>query len=72
MSYFCLSAKFREKIEFPKYGTKNVLFEYFKAKILKNYCDIWNQFPRVYLIAKSWEKTKVPKFRTKNVLFEYF
>ena len=40
MSYFCLIAKFREKMEFLKYGTKNVLFEYFKARILKNCCDI--------------------------------
>ena len=40
MSYFCLIAKFREKIEFPRYGIKSVLFEYFQARILKNYCHV--------------------------------
>ena len=26
-----------------KFGTKNALFGYFLARILKNYCHIWNQ-----------------------------
>ena len=44
----------------------------FGARILKNYCHIWNQHLRVSLIAKLYEETKMPKFGTKNALFEYF
>ena len=45
---------------------------YFWAKILKNYCLIWNQHPRICLIVKFCEETKIPKFGTKNALLEYF
>ena len=37
-SQICLTAKFREKMETPKFTTKNALFRYFWAIILKNYC----------------------------------
>ena len=40
-------AKFCEKMKRPKFGTKNVFFGYFCAKILKNNCHIWNQHPRI-------------------------
>ena len=52
--------------------TKNALFEYFRARILKNYCLIWNQHPQIRQIGKFRKKTKLPKFGTKNVLFRYF
>ena len=52
----------------PKFGTKNGLLGYFWARILKSYCHIWNQHPRICLIAKICEKTKMPKFGTKGAL----
>ena len=45
---------------------------YFWAGIWKQYYHIWNQHPRICLIAKFREKTKIPKFGTKNALFGYF
>ena len=38
---------------------------------LKNYCHIWNQHPRICLIAKFREIAKLSKFGTKNALFGY-
>ena len=55
-----------------KFGTKNTWFGYFGTGIWKRYCHIWNQHPRICLIAKVCEKTKIRKFGTKNVLFGYF
>ena len=55
-----------------KNGTKNALFRHFWARILKNYCHIWNTHPQICLIVKFHEKTKLPKFGTKNALFGYF
>ena len=52
-----------------KFGTKNALFGYFWARILKNYFHISNQHPQICLIAKFLEKVKMPKFGTKNALF---
>ena len=52
----CLIAKFYEKVKIPKFGTKNVLFEYFWAMIYKNYCHTWNQHPRICLIIKFCKK----------------
>ena len=40
--------------------------------IWKQFCHIWSQLPRIYLIAKFRGKTKMPKFWTKNDLFGYF
>ena len=40
-------AKFLEKTKMPKFGIKNALFGYFSARILKNYCYIWNQHPQI-------------------------
>ena len=65
-------AKFREKPIISKFGTKNTLFGYFWATILKNYFQILNQHPQPSLIAKLCEKTKLPKFGTQNALFGYF
>ena len=65
-------AKFCKKTKIPKFRTKNALFGYFWAKILKHYCHIWNQHPQICQIAKFREKTKMPKFGIKNALFGYF
>ena len=59
-------------MEMSKFGTKNALFEYFRARILKRYFHISNQHPQICLIAKFLEKIKMSKFGTKNALFEYF
>ena len=60
-----------KKPKIVKFGTKNVLFGYFCARIWKQYCQIWNQLSRICLIANLW-KMKLRKFRTKNALFGYF
>ena len=60
------------KTKIPKFGTKNVSFGYFWTGSWKWYCYIWNQHPRIFLIANFREKMKMPKFGTKNVLFGYF
>ena len=49
---FFQNTKFCAKLEILKFGTKNTLFEYFLAGILKNICHIWNQRPRVCFAAK--------------------
>ena len=51
----------------PKFGTKNAWFGYFWAGIWKQYYHIWNEHPRICLIAKFRGKTKMPKFETKNL-----
>ena len=56
----------------PKFGTKNAWFMYFWAGIWKQYCHIWNQYPRICLVAKFSKKAKKPKFGTKNAWFMYF
>ena len=66
-------AKFRQiKTNMSKFGTKNALFGYFCSGILKKYCHIWNQHPRVSLIGEFCKRTKMPIFGNKNVLFKYF
>ena len=50
----------------PNFGTKNVLFEHFWDGILRNYCHIWNQGPRICLIVKFHAKIKILKFGTRN------
>ena len=43
------------------------------VRILKNYCHILNQHPRICLTAKfRKKKKKMAKFRAKNALFRYF
>ena len=56
----------------PKFGIRNALFEYFWARILKNYCHIWNEHLRISLISKFCKVIKMPKFGTKSALFGYF
>ena len=56
----------------PKSETKNALFEYFWARISKNYCHILKQHLQICLIAKFHEKMKMPKCGIKNHLFGYF
>ena len=56
-----------------KFGTKIALFGYFWVRILKNYCHIWNQYPRICLIAKYHKKrNKTKKIETKIALFGHF
>ena len=45
--WICLIAEHREIMKMPKFRTKNAFFRYFWAWILKNYCHIWNQRPRI-------------------------
>ena len=61
-----------EETEMSKFWTKNALFSHFWAGIWKQYCHIWNQHPRICLIAKYREIMKMPKFGTKSALFGYF
>ena len=57
----------------PKFGTKNALFRYLWAKMLKTCCHILNQHLQICLITKFYQKKKkIPKFGTKNALFGYF
>ena len=41
-----------------KFGTKNTLLEYLWARILKNYCHIANQYPRICLTGTFPKKQK--------------
>ena len=50
----------------------NLIFLFFLAKILKRYCDIWNQLPQICWIARLHEKTKKPKYGIENDLFGFF
>ena len=56
----------------PQFRTKNALFGYFRARILENYCQIWNQHSQICQIAKFCGKIKVQRFGTKNASFGYF
>ena len=64
--------KFHEKTKMSKFETSNLWFRYFWIGIWKICCQIWNQHPRICLIAKYCEIMKVPKIGTKSVLFPYF
>ena len=55
----------------PKFVTKNARFAYFWAGIWKYYYHIWNQRPRICLVAKFGGKIKILKFGTKNAWFGY-
>ena len=41
-TWICLTAKYHEIMKMPIFGTKSALFGYFWARMLKNYCHIWN------------------------------
>ena len=60
------------KTKIHKFGTKNVSFGYFWTGSWKWYCYIWNQHPRIFLIANFREIMKMPKFGTKNASCGYF
>ena len=49
----------------PKFGTKNNLFWYFWGGIWKQFYDVWNQHPQIFLLAKFTEKIKIAKFGAK-------
>ena len=45
-----------------KFGNKSVLFGYLWVRILKNYCHISNQHPKICIFAKFGIKIKMKKF----------
>ena len=53
----------------PKTGSKNALFVYFWARILKHCFHISNRHYEICLTEKFCEKLKKPEFWTKNPLF---
>ena len=55
-----------------KFETKNVLFGYFWAVILKPCCHTWNQHSSLYQAEKFHPKQKNFKIETKNTLFCIF
>ena len=68
---FCRTAKlpkFCEKTKMSKFGTKMRDLGIFGTEFSKNYCHIWNQHLRIWLV----EKQKMSKFGTKSALFGYF
>ena len=60
------------KNKMSKFETKNVWFGYIWAGILENYCHIWKQHLRIYLIENFFGETKMLKFGTENALFKDF
>ena len=62
---------FVKKTKFSLFDTKNALFGYFCARILRKYCHISSRHTQICLIAKCCQKTKLPKFGILNGL-RYF
>ena len=60
----------------PKFRTKNALFCYFWARIVRildcQNCQILKQHHQIFLITKFREIMKMPEFGTKSALFGYF
>ena len=56
----------------PEFGTKNALFEYFWARILKNFCHILNQHAQICLIANFLKKQKCLNLGPKMPYFGIF
>ena len=59
-------------MKMPKSGTKNALYEYFWARILKKLLSYLKSAPTNVSICKISRKMKIPKFRTKMEWFMYF
>ena len=56
---FVYLQNFVKKMKMSKFGTKNVLFGYFWARTLKNYCHIWNKHPRIcHECVFNWYSSK--------------
>ena len=53
-------------------GPKMPYLGIFGLEVLKNYCQIWNQHPWIYLTAKFCEKIKMSKFGTTNAYLGIF
>ena len=51
----------------PKFGTKNALYGYFWARIVKKLLSYLKSTPQVCLFAKFNEKTIIPKFGAEDV-----
>ena len=51
---------------------KCLIWVFWSNTFKKNCCNVWNQHPQIFLIAKFCEKTKTPKFGIKNTIFGYF
>ena len=66
---FSLLQSFVQKLNIIRFGNKSANFG---ARILKYYCHIWNQRPRICLLTNLEANTKIFKFGTKTALFEYF
>ena len=64
----CLIAKFFEKTKLLKFGTKNTLFGYFWARILKNYYHFCNQHPQ---ICQKWVSYSYSEFWYRVRIFEW-
>ena len=45
---------------------------YFRTRIWKNYCHIWNQHPRISVIAKFSKETKLPNLGSKMPYLSIF
>ena len=52
--------------KYLSFGLKMQYFGIFGLAFENKYYHIWNQHPRICLIAKFCEKPKMPKFGTKN------
>ena len=55
----CPTSKFRKRVKALKFGNINALTGYFCTRVLKSYCHIWNQPPRIFLI---WVLTHTVNF----------
>ena len=64
------NAMFPAKLKILTFANKNVLFRYFSAGILKNYCYIWNQCPLICLNAKFHARIKILPLELKSVIWE--
>ena len=62
----CRIAKFCERTKMLKFGTKNALFGYSWARILKSYCHSWNQHPQ---ICQKWVFNSYSEFWCRVHLF---
>ena len=59
-------------MKMPKFDTKNALFGYFLARILKNCCHIEIKALKFVKLINLIKRMKMPLVGTKNALFEYF
>ena len=63
---------FPKKNKSLKFGTKNGLFWYFWARILKNLCHIWNSTVKFVKLQNFLKKQKCLSFRKKRLICVFF